>query len=150
MVFCRSGWTIVFVLTLVFLFPVHGNAEELPENRGWLGMVVEPQKYNDQGVSLLVRSVLDDGPAREAGIREQDVITYINGKVIDFPTNVEFLNFFARIQPGDKIKLSVLRSGENLRIDVVAGVMPREISQALDAFLREAIEHPMSLIPESE
>ncbi len=76
------------------------------------------QKYHlntYQGV--VVVNVIDNGAAAEAGIKEGDVITAVNGvKVTDVP---ELLEKIGQHRPGDNVTLTIIRNGKKLDIPVV-------------------------------
>ena len=59
-----------------------------------------------------VASVVEGGAASEAGIRKGDVITEIDGVVIDAPSKLG--EQIGKYRPNDKIKISVKR-GENVK-----------------------------------
>jgi len=98
----------------------------------------------DQGASVdaqgaLVTSVLQDGPADEAGLREGDVITHIDGRSLLSPlaADVErrfdldeslpvqrLLSIARQLEPGQEVGMEYLRDGQPLTTTVSA----RELS----------------------
>jgi membrane-associated protease RseP (regulator of RpoE activity) len=67
---------------------------------------------DDDGVA--VAEVLPNSPAEEAGLREKDVITHVNGNAIaDQAALCEELN---RLGAGSKARLTILRRGEKREI----------------------------------
>ncbi len=67
-------------------------------------------------------AVVPDSPAADAGLKEGDVITEINGQEIgqDLPLNLALRQF----QVGDTIKLKVFRDGEELTVEVTLEEAP--------------------------
>jgi membrane-associated protease RseP (regulator of RpoE activity) len=67
---------------------------------------------NTDGV--IVVDVMPDSPAEEAGLRHGDVITHVNGKLIEDEEELsEDLN---QIGPGKPVKLAVVRDGKKQEI----------------------------------
>lgn len=73
---------------------------------------------------IIIRQLVQGGPAHKAGIKEMDIIVAVDGKEVkDFAgLNVIFNNH----KPGDKVTVTVDRDGKKLDIPVVLGEMPRE------------------------
>lgn len=64
----------------------------------------------------VVLSVADGSPADKVGIRKGDIITEYNGKKITEYPILE--NEIMNSKPGDKVKMSVYRSGRNYEIEI--------------------------------
>lgn len=72
----------------------------------------------------LVAQVVDDGPAKKAGLQEGDVITEVDGRRIQ---NGSALRIYVAAQtPGKVVRLKVLRDGRSRDVHVTLGEMPRE------------------------
>lgn len=82
------------------------------DNDGW---VRRAGIKDGQGVYAL--AVPSDGAAAKAGLQKGDVITKING--VRVATGLEMSGQIASFKPGDKVKLSYLRSGKEYTTDVV-------------------------------
>lgn len=103
----------------------------IPPVRGVLGVGVG---RGDGGA--LVARVLPDTPAQRAGLRENDVITQVDGRAV--PDQENFLEYLRQRVPGDVLKL-VLRRGQTIlqlsvtldRIDTAAS-RKREIQNISD------------------
>jgi serine protease Do len=67
-------------------------------------------------------SVLPDTPAAKAGLRVNDIITAVNDTKIDQQHSLTAL--LSQHQPGDKVRLTVLRSGKTLHTTVTLGSAP--------------------------
>ena len=86
----------------------------------------ESQSYGlPQGAA--VRSVVDDGPAEEAGIQVNDIITAINGKEITGRSDLS--KAVSQSQPGDVLKFTVYRKGQSLEISVTVGEQIQSATQ---------------------
>ncbi|WP_217914685.1 S1C family serine protease [Miltoncostaea marina] len=92
--------------------------------RSYLGLVPGPVQAElgstDQGAAVL--SVVDGGPAAEAGVRPGDVIVSAGGDPV---RQVEDLYAaLRRTQPGDELRLEVLRDGDRRAVTVTLGARP--------------------------
>ena len=70
--------------------------------------VEEKELKVNEGV--YVAEVVDDGAAKDAGIKADDVITAINGVKIEKMAQLQ--EQIARFRPGDKVKVTVNRKGD--------------------------------------
>jgi S1-C subfamily serine protease len=64
---------------------------------------------------VLVLGVVDDSAATEAGVREGDVITSIDGEPVE--TVEDLLGRLRQFEPGDMISLEVVRDGETQTLE---------------------------------
>lgn len=71
-------------------------------------VVEEKELTINEGV--YVAEVTEDGAAKEAGIKKDDVITSVNG--VKIATMAQLQEQIARFRPGDKVKVTVNRKGE--------------------------------------
>lgn len=67
-------------------------------------------------------SVLPNTPAEAAGLKEGDVITKVDGNKIDQTHSLTSL--LAQHQPGDKVKLNVMRGNQQLKLELTLGSLP--------------------------
>lgn len=67
-------------------------------------------------------SVLSDGPAGKAGVQEKDIIIAVNDKKIDQSNGLASL--LGMYQPGDKVKLTILRGDKTIQLNVTLGSLP--------------------------
>ncbi len=93
-------------------------------SRGYLGVRIDdldPDIARSLDVEpfsgVLVAEVMDDTPAREAGIESYDIVTAVNGKKVT--TAQELMNQVALIKPGKKASFTVLRDGKKKNFSVV-------------------------------
>jgi serine protease Do len=89
--------------------------------RGWLGVILQPvdgdiaEKYGlKEKRGALVIGV--DGPAKEAGLRQGDLITEYDGKVVS--DNSQLSKMVAATKPDEKIKIKVIREGKEKEFTV--------------------------------
>jgi serine protease Do len=110
----------------------HGKVD-----RGWLGVQIQevtPEIASSLGLSkvngALVAAVTPDSPAAQAGVKQGDVITGINGQPVerlkDLTLNV------ANQRAGSKVSLEVWRGGKTENLQASVAQMPKEIAQASD------------------
>lgn len=105
--------------------------------RPWLGvryLVITERLSKQQQLpvtngALVVRgstpadlAVVPGSPADKGGVRENDIITEVDGERID--EDHPLANRIARKKPGDRIRLTVLRQGKEKQIEVVLGEFP--------------------------
>ncbi|MCA9541209.1 MAG: DegQ family serine endoprotease [Myxococcales bacterium] len=101
-------------------------------SRGWLGVGI--QDLDDRlarhlGVAegthgVLVTSVVDDTPAAEAGLKSGDVIVDMDGTATASAGHLR--NAIALRGADQKVKLGVLRDGQQRTIDVRLGALPED------------------------
>jgi len=97
--------------------------------RGWIGVEVqditpelaESFKLGDTR-GVLIAGVVRGGPAERAGVKPGDVLVEVQGRPV--PDSFEMLNTVAATRPGDIAKLTVLRGGERLNLDLTVGRRP--------------------------
>nr|WP_166548029.1 Do family serine endopeptidase [Porphyrobacter sp. SLTP] len=133
-IFSPSGGSvgIGFAIPAEIAAPIVEKLREGREiERGYLGVGLAPID-EDFAASLglpkrrgeLVQTVQDDSPAARAGLRPGDVVTKVNGKDVTADQTVSFL--VANLQPGAKVPVELLRSGERLALSVTLGKRPPE------------------------
>jgi serine protease Do len=101
--------------------------------RGWLGLVFQPLDEalakafgvgKDEGA--LVADVTAGSPAEKAGIAIGDVIVEVGGKKLEDARQLPAL--VAKLKPGAKAPVTVVRQGKRKTITVEIGEMPSEIA----------------------
>jgi S1-C subfamily serine protease len=105
--------------------------EEGGVTRPYLGIVYQqltPRAATAQGLPIengVIVSELADGPAQDAGLQVNDIITHINGDEINL--DQPLVNLLFRYQPGDTVTLRVYRPSteEELEFDVTLGTRPQ-------------------------
>jgi C-terminal processing protease CtpA/Prc len=71
---------------------------------------------------------MPDGPAAQAGIAANDIITHIGGQAIQSPD--ELTRNVASHQPGEKIRVAIIRKGKSQDLDVTLGQRPNNFAEA--------------------
>jgi serine protease Do len=91
--------------------------------RGWLGVGIQPltpelaRKFGvNENEGVLVNEVFEKDPAAAAGIKPGDIITRIEGTVIDTPNRLS--RIVAGLLPGATAKVEVVRNQQRMVLDV--------------------------------
>jgi serine protease Do len=91
--------------------------------RGWLGVGIQPltaelaRKFGvNEGDGVLVNEVFEKNPAAAAGIKPGDILTRIDGIVIDTPNRLS--RVVAGLHPGSTAKVEIVRDQQRLVLDV--------------------------------
>jgi serine protease DegQ len=102
--------------------------------RGWLG--IEPTAVTLEVAKALaltrpegvvIRGIQPGGPAERAGMHVLDVVMEIGGKST---RNVpQLLARIAELPPGSNAKIRIVRSGQDVEVDVMVGKRPKPESQ---------------------
>jgi serine protease Do len=74
---------------------------------------------NDVVEGAYVESVIEDSPAETAGIREDDIITHIDGKKLSGEDNEVLAKIIQDKKIGDSIEVEIWRNDEVLTVDMV-------------------------------
>jgi S1-C subfamily serine protease len=82
---------------------------------------VAAERDVDATEGALIVEVVPESPADEAGLQADDVVTAVNGEVVDAERTLRDRLF--AYEPGDTVTLSVLRGAETLEIEVTLDVM---------------------------
>jgi serine protease Do len=92
--------------------------------RGWLGVGIQAltKELSNQfgikeGQGVLINEVYEDDPAYAAGIKPGDIILMVEDQPVDSPNQLSRL--VARVGPGEKAKILVLRDGKEMIILVL-------------------------------
>ena len=99
---------------------------ELRLSRAQLGVSIE-----DDELGARVSSVLEDGPAEEAGLEEGDIIVALGGTDLGAPIDDEdedddwgptrrLMRLMADVEPGDDVRVDYLRDGRRQSVVVTA------------------------------
>ncbi len=100
------------------------HAEEL-KRAGFLGVRTAPA---EKGVRIT--ALVEGGAAGPAGLREDDVITSVNGAGID--AQGEFIAILGKMHAGDKATIAFVRGGETKSVDVTIAPRPYESAPGVD------------------
>jgi serine protease Do len=133
-IFSRTGGNI----GIGFAIPINLAKELLPEleakgkvTRGWLGVLIQkvtPEIADSLGLpdakGALVADVMDDGPAKDAGVKVGDVIVEFDGHAVKDSTELPLL--VARTNVGKTAKLKLIRNKETETVTVTIGELKEE------------------------
>jgi hypothetical protein len=84
--------------------------------RGRIRFGIAPGDYSGEEKGVLVGEVLPDTPAAKAGVQPKDLIIKWNGNRISGVE--EWMPYFNAAKPGDVVKVTLLREGKEMTIDV--------------------------------
>lgn len=119
----------------------------------FLGVVSEavPETYAYHlGIekAIVVKGLMPDGPAAQAGIVTNDIITHIGNQTIQSPD--ELTRKVASHQPGEKLSVAIIRKGQHHNLNVTLGQRPNDFAEAtpptpkaqteLDALPKELVD----------
>ncbi|PRC93994.1 trypsin-like peptidase domain-containing protein [Solimicrobium silvestre] len=106
--------------------------------RGWIG--VEPQDVTPElaenfgvkeNAGTLIAGVIRSGPADRAGVKPGDILVKVNDTQVT--DRVAMMNLIAQLPPDQKAKLTFLRKGKTLTLDVLIGTrQPQPVSTTND------------------
>ncbi len=101
--------------------------------RGYIGAQI--QDFNEemaeaQGLAgtkgVIIAELVEGGPGKKGGLLPEDIVTAVNGVAVKSMS--ELTREVSKAQPGQTIKLSVLRGGKPRIIEIKSGVRPSEDS----------------------
>jgi len=107
-------------ICLLVLLLAPARAEQImgaPETRVWLGVGIAAGE-----VGVLVTEVVDETPARTAGLLAGDEILSVDGRRVALPGELQRLILRKRV--GSEVLLRVLRDGRAFRVRVELEAMP--------------------------
>ena len=132
-IYSRSGGSlgIGFAIPVTLARDVLAQIIERGEvTRGWFG--VEPQEIDgeiakalalDRAEGVMIRNVVRGGPADRAGVQARDVVIDIEGRPTR--TTPALLSRIASLPPGSNAKVTLVRDGKPLAVEVVVGRRPK-------------------------
>jgi serine protease Do len=114
---------------------VKSVVEQLKDNgsvtRGWIGVQIQsvtPDLADDLGLKnatgALVAAAQKDSPAAAAGVKSGDVITAVNDEAVADPHDLA--RRIAALGPKKTAKLSIVRNGSPMTVEVTLGTMPAD------------------------
>ena len=100
-------------------------------SRGWLGVTIQDIDENiaraldlDIRHGAIISQVLDDGPADNYGIENQDIVVEINGEKVKDASHLK--NMVAHARPHESITITVIRDEDTEIVKVKLGTRPDE------------------------
>lgn len=97
---------------------------------GITGATVSAEEATKYGFpnGVYVAEVTEDGPAAKAGIQEGDFITQFKYRSLSTINElIEYLNYY---KPGEEIELTIVRNGEEQKVNVTLGEQTKEYQQS--------------------
>jgi predicted metalloprotease with PDZ domain len=126
----RFATLLTSVLIFLLVAPAHGQEpfqkcdkefkvciDELVakyKKKGWLGIL--DLAINDKG-QFVVAQLAGEGPAKQAGFEEGDILVAFDGKKIR--NYKDLLGYHQNLKVGDIVQYTVERDGEELELDVL-------------------------------
>jgi serine protease Do len=107
--------------------------------RAYLGVALAPKDeakevaailHTKNGEGVLISKVSPNSPAAEAGMQTGDLITEFNGTKVHSPS--ELRELVERVAIGSHQKLTVIRDGKSMTVDVTAKAMPGDYASSLE------------------
>ncbi len=122
---------LTFLASMITAAPVKAKKHKGGSKTGWLGVYIQDiTKDMKEALDLkskrgvLVRDVIEDSPADEAGIKQEDVIIKFDGKKVLNSSNLTRL--IRGSSPGEEVELKILRDGKEKTLTVTLGKRPRD------------------------
>jgi len=117
---------------LLFVSLRDSNAVEKTK-KGWLGVSVqeltpslrETMKVGNRS-GLLITDVVEDSPADDANLREEDVLLSFDGKTVEKAD--DFTQLVRSTPPDKKVKVKIMRNGEERELEVTIGARKSDAS----------------------
>ncbi len=79
---------------------------------------------------VLIIEIVEDSPAEEAGLEEDDIIFLFDGKEVESAKQLSSL--VKEKNPGDEVDIVIYRGGDEKKVKVVLGEYPYEVSIDVD------------------
>ena len=95
--------------------------------RGWLGIEVreatpallQSLQLPNALTGLIVTGLYSGGPAELAGLEVGDIVTHLNDRSAADARAA--MNQIGALRPGDRITIDLLRAGQSIRVQAIAG-----------------------------
>ena len=146
----KSFITLIPILGIALLFVAGGTSLEAQSKQeekalqkfieihedmgkgGWLGVKIAEYSIEKGGEEsregVKIVEVFEDSAASRAGLREGDIIVKIDGKAVDGVQEV--VEEIRANEPGEKIKIIILRNGKEKKRYAVLGERPEDMDVA--------------------
>lgn len=99
---------------------------------GYLGAITDDR--DDPGRGVRIVEAVEDGPAAEAGLREDDLIVGVNGRPVR--KMADLAKVIERSPPGTELSFDIERDGEKHRVTVTLGERPAAAERRAPEFGR--------------
>jgi S1-C subfamily serine protease len=106
----------MMLATLVFwLMPASAQSAD-DDEKGSIGVMI---KLDENSGAISVLGVLTNSPAEKAGIMNNDILLKVGDDKVE--TLAGFVEMIQNIKPGEKVKITVQRDGNEKVIEVTVG-----------------------------
>jgi serine protease Do len=130
----RKAFTLMVLLTFIICgtiaIPAMAKEYKVSSKRGWLGVYIQNIDRDikeamdlESKKGVLIRDVVDDSPADDAGIEREDVIIEFDGKSVSNTSG--FTKLVRETSPGEEVTLTLIRDGKEKTITVVLDKLPK-------------------------
>jgi serine protease Do len=116
-------------------------------NKNWHGIVATSENSEGDAKGLAVESVEKNSPAADAGIKSGDVITGLDS--VEVRRTLDLQRALLDRKPGDKIKITLSRSGESATKRLTLAALP-ETQKTPNGPIWEALGMELKPIPAEE
>jgi len=103
--------------------------------RGWLGVSIQdlspelaPQFGLPEPKGVLINEILEDSPAKKAGLERGDVIVEYDGRSVENSTQLR--NAVAQTVVGKKVVVKFMREKKSRAVEVAIAEQPKNVAQA--------------------
>ena len=108
-----------------YLEPPHAPERHMPyllpeEERAWLGVFYD---MTDEGAEIM--EVIPGSPAEDAELEPGDIILEVDREAVTLATPLDAL--IARYEPGDRVRLTLLRDGDEEIVRLRLGTRPVQL-----------------------
>ncbi|MCW8930277.1 MAG: PDZ domain-containing protein [Gammaproteobacteria bacterium] len=119
--------------------PLNSANSTKNQTDSWLGVWIEnipvslghhllPLLKKDQGI--IIKKISPNSPAAKAGLQPYDIIANFNDQAIF--SRDQLIQLIKTTQPGNRVKLSLIRQGKLMTQDVMLEALPRKNQQSLN------------------
>jgi S1-C subfamily serine protease len=122
----QTGNSAVPVKDVCALLTAQQGENTVVVHRGFLGLQLDSKP--EGGRERVIVHLMDDSPARAAGVIEGDELVTVAGEKITSPAEAAAL--VARHAPGEKVAVAVLRDGQPKAMEIVLGRPPAALESA--------------------
>ena len=128
----------LLLLTLLIAATITAAPRPSPPQQPWLGMAIRPFRDQTGARMLHVERVTPKGPSDRAGVRPGDLIVRIDGESFQHIDDLDVLMFIGRLQPGQRLRLDLIRAGAPRVVTLSVGAMPESARAGWETALRNA------------
>ena len=122
-----------------------GAADQAGGNEpGYLGLIADDQQEHNAGARL--KEVIPDGPAAQAGLQQDDLLTSVNGKPIH--SLDDMASVLQQLPAGAKVTFEIQRDGKSQTAVVTLGKRPSADQRKFQNFGRQPGGHADQSLPD--